>query len=267
MSTTIRRALSTLGCPTLSLNGVLALAASHGIGAVELRTLEGTVDLPALFAGHGLEAIIGAQTLHSTVQVLVLSTSFKLVCPSEADRAALLSFVPWAEAMGVPWLRVFDGGEASDGNTVPLAIETLRWWRRLRREHGWSVDVIVETHDGLVENETIKRFCSEAGGASMLWDAHNTWRATGVDPIDLWHDIAKHVVHIHVKDSISRASGGFSYSYVLPGDGEFPMRRLNEALRRDGYANAVSLEWERQWHPELPPLEMALQAAADRGWW
>ena len=101
----------------------------------------------------------------------------------------------------------------------------------------------------------------------MLWDAHNTWRATGVDPLDLWPGISKHVVHIHVKDSVSRASGGLPYTYVLPGDGEFPMGRLNEALRRDGYANAISLEWERQWHPNLPPIEMALQTAANRGWW
>ena len=267
MYPTIRRALSTLGCPTLSLDGVLALAASYGIDAVELRTLEGTTDLPALFARHGKEAVCRAQRVHGTVQVLVLSTSLRLVRPSEEDRAALLSFVPWAEAMGVPWLRVFDGGEASDDGTIPLAIETLRWWRRLRSEHRWTVDVIVETHDGLVANETINRFCSEAGGASMLWDAHNTWRATGVDPLDLWPGIARHVVHIHVKDSVSRPSDGFSYSYVLPGDGDFPMMRLKEALRRDGYANAVSLEWERQWHPNLPPLEVALQAAADRAWW
>ena len=267
MNPRIRRALSTLGCPALPLDGVLALAAGHGIDAVELRTLEGSTDLPALFARHGVEEVRRVQGLHRTVQVLVLSTSFRLVRPSEEDRAALLSFVPWAEAMGVPWLRVFDGGEASDGATVSLAVETLRWWRRLRSEHGWSVDVIVETHDGLVANEAINRFCSESGGASLLWDAHNTWRATGVDPLELWPSISSSVVHIHVKDSVSRASGASAHTYVLPGDGEFPMGRLKEALRRDGYANAISLEWERQWHPELPPLEIALQAAAARSWW
>jgi hypothetical protein len=42
---------------------------------------------------------------------------------------------------------------------------------------------------------------------------------------------------------------------------------IGEALVRDEYANAVSLEWERQWHPDLPLLELALEAAANRGWW
>jgi sugar phosphate isomerase/epimerase len=267
MNRTIRRALSTLGCPTLSLDGALALAAAYGIDAVELRTLEGATDLPALFARKGRDAVCRTQRLHSKVQVLVLSTSFRLVRPNREDREALLSFVPWAEAMGVPWLRVFDGGEASDDGAAPLAAETLRWWRQLRNDHGWAVDVIVETHDGLVANEAIGRFCSEARNVGLLWDAHNTWRATGIDPLDLWPRIAEHVVHIHVKDSVSHASDGFPYSYVLPGDGEFPMRRLREALARDGYANAISLEWEKQWHPDLPPLEMALQAAAKQGWW
>jgi sugar phosphate isomerase/epimerase len=263
----IRRALSTLGCPALPLDEVLALAARHRIDAVELRTLEDTTDLPAVFARNGLDGARRAMRLHPQVQVLALSTSFSLVSPAEADRAALLSFVPWAEALGIPWLRVFDGGAAADGASASRAAETLGWWRRLRREHGWKVDAMVETHDGLVAYESIRRFCTEAEGVALLWDAHNTWRKTGIDPVALWPLIAGHVVHIHVKDSVSRPSDNLPYTYVLPGDGEFPMGRLADALRRDGYEGAISLEWERQWHPDLPPLEAALQAAADHGWW
>jgi sugar phosphate isomerase/epimerase len=129
------------------------------------------------------------------------------------------------------------------------------------------VDVMVETHDGVVTPDAIRRFCAEAGGAAMLWDAHNTWRKTGIDPCVVWSAIAENVVHIHVKDSVDRPSASLPYSFVLPGTGEFPMRPLVEALRRDGYEKAVSLEWERQWHPDLPPLEEALQSAADCGWW
>ncbi|HEY1793971.1 MAG TPA: TIM barrel protein [Opitutaceae bacterium] len=267
MRTPLRRALSTLGCPQLSLDGVLALAGAHGVGAVELRTLEGTTDLPALFARHGAEAVLRAQRAHPGVRVLVLSTSSKLARPGPDDRAALMAFAPWAEAMGVPWLRVFDGIGAADAGGVSGAAETVRWWQGLRREHGWKVDLLVETHDGLVTDEAINRFCSEAPGVRMLWDAHRTWRATGAEPQDLWPAIAGHVEHIHVKDSVARPSGAFPYTYVLPGDGEFPMARLRDRLGRDGYAHAVSLEWERQWHPELPPLEEALRAAGDRAWW
>ncbi len=263
----IRRAFSTLGCPDLTLEGALSLASRHGIEAVELRTLEGTTDLPGLFARMGageLRRILAGQ---GGVQVMSLSTSFRLVGPADADREAFLSFVPWAESLGVPWLRVFDGGEAPDPDAARLAAETLRWWRRLKDGKGWKVDVMVETHDSLVAREAIGRFCAESRGVALLWDAHNTWRRTGVHPLDLWPHIAGSVVHIHVKDSVSRASDGLPYTYVPPGDGEFPMGPLRDALMRQGYKGRVSLEWERQWHPGLAPLERALQCAAERGWW
>jgi sugar phosphate isomerase/epimerase len=70
---------------------------------------------------------------------------------------------------------------------------------------------------------------------------------------------------LHVKDRISRASERHPFTYVLPGQGEFPMAALRRALQADNLAGPVSLEWEKLWHPALPPLEAALDAAA--GWW
>jgi sugar phosphate isomerase/epimerase len=267
MKRAYRRALSTLGCPALPLEGALALASDHGIDAVELRSLEGTTDLPALFGRQGLDHVRSAQKAHGAVQVLILSTSLRLVRPTDADRAQFLAFAPWANAMGVPWLRVFDGISASEPGSVSEAAETVRWWGRMRESQGWEADLLVETHDGLVTSEAIDRFCTMAEGSRILWDSHATWRATGTAPHELWPSISSHVSHIHVKDSVSRPAGRLPYTYVLPGAGEFPMAPLVSALGRDRYAGAVSLEWERQWHPDLPTLEQALEAAARLDWW
>ena len=75
------------------------------------------------------------------------------------------------------------------------------------------------------------------------------------------------VVHVHVKDSISVPSAKHPFTYVLPGDGDFPIRPLLTALEADRFAGPVSLEWEKVWHPYLPPLEHALWTAGERGWW
>ena len=75
------------------------------------------------------------------------------------------------------------------------------------------------------------------------------------------------VVHVHVKDSVSRPSARHPYTYVLPGDGEFPAAPLFAELRAGGFDGPVSLEWERMWHPYLPPLDEALRVAGARGWW
>ena len=72
---------------------------------------------------------------------------------------------------------------------------------------------------------------------------------------------------MHVKDSMPVPSGKPPFTYVLPGAGEFPMEALRAALEADGFAGPVSLEWEKFWHPDLPPLDTALAAAAARGWW
>jgi sugar phosphate isomerase/epimerase len=125
----------------------------------------------------------------------------------------------------------------------------------------------VETHDSLWTAEAIGRFLAAAPGAKMLWDAHHTWRKGGENPVATWKAIRPAVVHIHVKDSVDRPSARHPFTYVLPGDGGFPIAPLLAALRADGYAGRVSLEWEKLWHPYLPPLEEALRVAKERRWW
>jgi sugar phosphate isomerase/epimerase len=99
-----------------------------------------------------------------------------------------------------------------------------------------------------------------------LWDSHHTWKRGGEDPVATWAAIAPHVVHVHVKDSVSRPSAKHPYTYVVPGSGEFPAAPLMDCLRRE-FSASVSLEWERQWHPYLSPLDEALTAATRNGWW
>ena len=82
-----------------------------------------------------------------------------------------------------------------------------------------------------------------------------------------WRAIRSGVVHVHVKDSVGQPSARHPFTYVLPGDGEFPVSPLLAALQADGFDGPVSLEWERMWHPYLPSLDAALTVAAVRHWW
>ncbi len=264
----IPKAFSTLGCPELTLDEALDLAERHGIAAVELRALGGTTDLPAYLAQtYGSPAALAAHLRGRRVRILALDTSLGLAAPPPADREAFLAFLPWAEALGVPWLRVFDAGRPVTEQWPEEARATMGWWREERRRHGWRAEVMVETHDALLSAEAVLRFCAAVPGVAILWDTHNTWRGSSADPVAMWRAIKAHVVHLHVKDSVRRPAGRFSYSYALPGAGEFPMAPFLDALHADRYAGAISLEWERKWHPELPPLEEALRSAEDRHWW
>jgi len=259
---------SSLGCPDFSLDEALALAAKHGVGAIELRALGGTVELPRYLAGQfGAPAVLAARLREARIRVVALGTSLKLTGAAAADREAFLAYVPWAEALGVPRLRVFDGGATADAAELAQAAATVRWWRALRRGAGWQADLMIETHDSLFTAAAIRRFLAVAPGTAILWDSHHTWKKGGEDPVATWRALRPHVAHVHVKDSVGVPSAKHPFTYVLPGEGEFPFAPLLAALRADGFAGAVSLEWEKLWHPSLPPLDAALAAAQTQAWW
>jgi len=261
-----RRAFSTLGCPALTLEQTLALAQAHGCDGVELRILAGNLDLPAYLQDtYGTPEALAGKLRDEPVAMVSLDTSLRLVDHKPQDREAFLAFVPWAEALGAPHLRVFDGGRKADAEEMDQAGATLHWWHELRAARGWKVDMAIETHDSLFTAEKIEQFLKLCPDAKILWDSHHTWRQGGEDPVITWRRIGRHVPHIHVKDSVSRPAGKMSYAYVPPGQGEFPAGPLFEILRRE-FSGVVSLEWERHWHPALAPLEVALHAAKKNGW-
>lgn len=262
-----QKAFSTLGCPELALDAVFALATRHRLDAVELRALCGTVELPVLFADRfGTPGDFARAVEAQPVRIAAFGTSVRLLDAGVEDRAALLEYVPWAEAGRVAHLRVFDGGEQADAAERARARDLLAWWRAERAAHGWAVDLIVETHDALANAATLTRFVEDFPETSLLWDTHHTWRKGGQGPADTWSILRRNTRHIHVKDSVSRPSARLPYSYTLPGQGEFPMPALRRVLQAEGYAGVLSLEWERMWHPALPPLDEALAAAAAASW-
>lgn len=266
---TFTRAFSTLGCAELSLEKILDLAHRHRIPAVELRAMDGTIDLTESLENRFLfHKDFAARLERSPVRICSLDTSFRLSDNTEADRAALLRFVPWAEAAGIPRLRVFDGAGLNEAAGFARALDTLAWWRDLRAARGWTVDLMAETHSSLLRTPLILRFLENApAGTALLWDSHHTWKVGGESPTDTWRAIGAHVVHIHVKDSVSKPDGANAHTYVPCGQGEFPMSALLDDLSRDAYAGIVSLEWERLWHPEIPSLEESLSSAEIHQWW
>jgi sugar phosphate isomerase/epimerase len=262
------RCCSSLGCPEYSLDETLALAGKHGLPAIELRALGGTTDLPEYFrAEFGTPAELADRLSRATARIVAFNASLRLMGATGAEREQLVALAAWADALGVRWLRVFDGGKNLDAAELAGARETVRWWQTLRSERSWQTDIMVETHDSLFTAAAVESFLTALPGTALLWDAHHTWRKGGEDPVATWRAIRRSVVHVHVKDSIGVPSARHPFTYVLPGDGGFPIRPLLAALDADHFAGPVSLEWEKRWHPYLPSLDEALTTAEQRGWW
>jgi sugar phosphate isomerase/epimerase len=260
-----RRCISSLGWPEATWAELEALANRFGLSAVELRTLEGRLDLPALWTERfGEPAKLVAPGRRP---VIALGTSAKLFNGGDSAREELLAWAPWAEAMGARWLRVFDGASGLGQADFAQAAELLGWWQETRKARAWRVDLAIETHDSLLNSASLLELLAAAPQARVLWDTHHTWRRGGESPSETWRQVASAVVHIHVKDSIDQPSARHPYTYTLPGEGQYPMPELRSALIASRYEGGLSLEWELKWHPYLPSLESALQAASQAGWW
>ena len=260
--TALNHCFSTLGCSELSMREVADLADRHGIGSVELRGLSGSLDLPAVLVAEfespaGFAGFLSGRGLH----VVALNTSIRLF-EGGCKLSAIEPYLPWAEAAGAGHLRIFDGGDRLGEADFDRAAADLAAWQDYRRLHDVKVDLMIETHNALADVEQLVEFIGRVASSRILWDTHHTW-ARGVDVVSTWSRIARNVVHLHVKDSAIGSDG--KRHYVEPGKGTFPMAVLKPLLLADNRNLPVSLEWERHWHRELPPLKNALAAA--RSWW
>jgi len=268
----IDRCFSTIGCPNDSLEDVLQLAGRFRIRCLELRSLAGRTDLADVLASEpgGLGGV-RQRLLAYGVSVRVLGTSFNLVGHQPGHWQELFEFASLADALDVPYLRVFGGGawgtDLTDSDMMQ-AVRTIRKWRAERNIRRWRTQILIETHDVFSASKPCVRLIELLGEPIyFIWDSHHTWRLGGEAPAYTWQALAPYIRHVHIKDSIDRASARHPCTYVLPGTGQMPGREVLKALKQGGYQGAVSLEWEKMWHPYLSDLSEALASACTNAWW
>lgn len=248
-----------MGCQELSLSEIAQLAVKHSVKQVELRAVSNQIDLPAVasemqWLQQPAEQLLGT----ADVSIVGLNCSAKLSQPFEDARLEIEAFAPLMNHFSAASLRVFDGAME-----VNLSWDHIwRWldrWEKLRSERNWRFRLAIETHDSLLASDQIaKLFAQGHQHIGLLWDSHHTWKKNGADPLITWSEVSPWTTHIHVKDSISKPSARHPFTYVLPGEGEFPLKALLQRLGEDRFTGPVSLEWEKLWHPYMPSLDEAL---------
>ena len=62
------------------------------------------------------------------------------------------------------------------------------------------------------------------------------------------------LVNVHLKDARRTPDG---WQLVLLGEGELPIQSALQRLQERRYPGAISVEWEKRWHPELAEPEIA----------
>lgn len=254
---------STLGCPTWPWRKVLDEAARLGYAGIELRGLEGEMDLtrrPEFGARH-IAATVGDLKALDLV-ITDLGASARLHEPDPTVLAAQLDevrrFVDLAHRLGTPWVRVFPDKFVKDEPrevTVARVASNLQALGNFAR--GSGVGVLLESHGDFTDSPTlaaVMRAAEGAGNVGLVWDTHHTVAAGRERPADTWAQLGRWVRHTHIKDSTPAPDG---VRYVLTGDGTIGVREIVRTLAAGGYKGFYGLEWEKQWHPDIADPEVA----------
>jgi sugar phosphate isomerase/epimerase len=259
-------AFSTLGCPAWDWPRILEFAHQHGFSAIELRGLQGNLDLPshAVFAADRIEQTKKEIRDHK-LRIACVSSSANLYMEDADKRAKELAdarrFIDLASTLGAPYVRVFGGKAQSDNAPVPDDPTKARVAAGLRELGQYAgpkaVTVIIESHDHFTSSATLKDVLKAADSehVGLLWDAHHTFAASNEDPEFTVKQLGPWIRHTHLKDSVGK---GEDRKYVLTGTGNVPIERQIKALQSIVYKGFYCFEWEKVWHPDLADPEIAI---------
>jgi len=259
-------AFSTLGCPKWEWSKILKFATEHGFAAIELRGLEGNMDLPThpIFAPDRIAQTKG-EISNAKLRIACVSSSANLYFEDPDKRSKQLDdarrFIDLASKLGSPYVRVFGGKSESDKALAPDATTKTRVAAGLKELGSYAgpknVTVIIESHDHFTASSTLKDVLQQAASdhVGLLWDAHHTFTTAGEDPEFTVKELGRWIRHTHIKDSTGT---GENRKYVLTGRGNVPIARQIKALHSIDYKGFYCFEWEKVWHPDIEEPEIAI---------
>jgi sugar phosphate isomerase/epimerase len=255
-------AFSTLGCPKWEWKTILNHADEWGYAAIELRGIQGEMDLTKRpeFAGDRLkESLKDLAALD--LRISDLGASAQLHDVDSARRAAQLDeakrFIDLAQRLKAPYVRVFGNNIVKDQPKQASLDRIISGLQELgRHAKGSGVGVLMETHGDFPDSPTVLQIMKGAAmpEVGVLWDAHHTCVAGKEAPADTFKRLGPYIRHTHLKDSVTTGSESH---YVLTGKGTVPVRETVQVLVRNKYRGYYCFEWEKAWHPEIDEPEIA----------
>lgn len=255
-------AFSTLGCPKWDWKTVLRRAAEWGYAAIELRGLNGEMDLTKRPEFQGARLVESLRELEGLrLRISDLGASSRLHESDPKARAAQLDegkrYIDLAHQLKAPYVRVF-GDRVVPGRPKEESVQRVIAGLRELGDYakGSDVGVLLETHGDYCDSPTLLQICrgAELPTTGLVWDTHHTLVVGKEQPAETWQQLGRYVRHVHLKDSRPQ---GKDVRYVLTGEGTVPVKAIIQLLVKQQYQGCYSLEWEKAWHPEIEEPEVA----------
>jgi sugar phosphate isomerase/epimerase len=257
----LKISFSTLGCPDWTITQALEIGVRAGYEGVELRFLEGEASLWKLpnFQGTGL-AETRNRIAESGLAVCCVDTSCRFDSPEKGERGSWIEegmrMADLAAQLHSPGIRVF-GDRINAGGTRAATqgwiVESLSTLMEKTKHSG--VGVWLETHGDFSSASRVQPILSECRGLNLVWDAASAFVECGERPLANGSALQVGIRHVHMKD-LRKVKD--RWVPVLTGDGDFPIGETRAVLDAINYNGFLSYEWEKKWHPEIAPPEIAI---------
>jgi sugar phosphate isomerase/epimerase len=254
---------STLGCPKWDWKTILKNASAWGYAAIELRGVQGELDLtkrPEFSNSRLTQSLKELEALD--LRISNLGSSAHLHESDPAKRSQQMDegtrFIDLAHRLLSPYVRVF-GDKVDPAQprqaTIDRVVAGLRELGEYAR--GSKVTVILESHGDFYDSPTLLQVMKDAEmpTVGLLWYAYHTCTAGNEDPASTFKQLGSYVRHTHLKDSVP---AGKEEHYVLTGTGTVPVKKTVKVLVDGGYRGYYNFEWEKLWHPEIEEPEIAI---------
>ncbi len=254
---------STLGCPDWSLEKIADFAVKNHYQGVEIRGIQGELDLTKTRYFNSPEAIGATKKLFEDkgIKIVNLGASCELHHADAEQRQKNLDdgkrFADLAAKLGCPYIRVFPNRLPKDqdrAQTFGLISQGLNF---LGDYASGGVKILMETHGDLAHADDILKVFSqvESPNTGLVWDVSNMWFDAREPVATVYDKLKKYILHTHIKD---RDIVNGVDQCVLLGKGQVPVFEAIDLLVKNKYKGYFSFEWEKMWQPQIAAPEIAL---------
>lgn len=255
MVISMKLAFSTLGCPDWSWKETISVAKDLGYKGIEIRGIEKQMYLPqaTLLSGEKqAETLKRLQEIGLSITCLA-SSVYLHDNDVEGSLKSCGEYIELAAALKVPYIRVLGDTNPAPGTAGfprERVVSSLRILGKKAAAAG--VMLLLETNGHLADSQLMAGVMEELGdnsGVGVLWDMHHPYRYFNESPEKTVSLLGKYIRYTHIKDSKQGEDG--KLHYLMLGEGDIPVEEAILALKNIGYDGWFTLEWVKQWNPDI----------------
>ncbi len=263
--------MHTMATPELSIDDAIGLAGRLGFDGVEMVCDERydcgvTIDTPddrlralgKLATDNGLE-VVGLVPYYQGINSLDAGERAEAI---EGMRRAIDA----ALNLGAKAVRIYAGKEAAEDAFQAQFDHLVASIVEIDRYAAGRVRLNVENHNGTMAlSGHLTRSIVDAVGSDnvgIIYDPANLWRLGQTDLKAEFEIQRDRIRHVHFKDAVVNYDG--TKPPVPAGTGMVPWRDIIADLVAVGYDGAITVEYEKRWHPQrLPDPDIGLPNELD----